>query len=293
MRADAAGPHKACAIVAPRGRAPAMKVPRTGRAARREAPGAGEDRYRAPALDKGLDIFELLAATEETLSQADIAKALGRSPNEIYRMLERLVRRGYVLRTKEDRYALSLKLFGLAHQHAPMRRLAAQALPVMRNLVRETGQSCHLAVYERGAVVVVAQVDAPGYWGLAIRVGSQVDLFNTASGHVLLAFQTGRERAHMLSEREIAAVDRAVPRGLDGQLATIRSRGYEAMPSAQTRGVVNLTVPILGVQRQALAALTCPYIEWVNRAEAPDQDAVLALTAEAGRALSLPDGTAE
>ena len=40
------------------------------------------DRYRAPALDKGLDILELLAREEEGLSQAEIAKALGRTPNE-------------------------------------------------------------------------------------------------------------------------------------------------------------------------------------------------------------------
>jgi hypothetical protein len=31
------------------------------------------DRYRAPALDKGLDIIELLADTDEPLSQAEIA----------------------------------------------------------------------------------------------------------------------------------------------------------------------------------------------------------------------------
>src|SRR5260370_42528703 len=52
------------------------------------------DRYRAPALDKGLDILELLAGEEEGLSQAEIAKALGRTPNEHYRMLERLARPG-------------------------------------------------------------------------------------------------------------------------------------------------------------------------------------------------------
>ena len=51
------------------------------------------DRYRAPALDKGLDILELLAAVDGGLTQAEIAKRLGRSPNEFYRMLDRLVKR--------------------------------------------------------------------------------------------------------------------------------------------------------------------------------------------------------
>lgn len=147
------------------------------------------DRYRAPALDKGLDILELLASIEGGLTQAEIAKALGRTPNEIYRMLDRLVRRGYVGRTDGDRYELTLKLFALAHQHAPMRRLVALAMPLLKAFAQKSWQACHLAVFDRGRVVIIAQVDSPGYWGLSIRVGATVGLFNTGSGHVLLAFR--------------------------------------------------------------------------------------------------------
>ena len=135
------------------------------------------DRYRAPALDKGLDILELLAGEEEGLSQAEIAKALGRTPNEQYRMLERLVRRGYVSRNASDRYELTLKLFGLAHFHRPIRRLVSQATPLMRDFAKATLQACHLAVYDRAGVTVIAQIDAPGYWGLAIRVGPRRFVF--------------------------------------------------------------------------------------------------------------------
>ena len=92
------------------------------------------DRYRAPALDKGLDILELLAGVDGGLTQAEIAKRLGRSPNEFYRMLDRLVRRGYVTKIDGDRYALTLKLFGLAQLHAPVRRLVSYATPLMREL---------------------------------------------------------------------------------------------------------------------------------------------------------------
>ena len=66
-----------------------------------------EDRYRAPALDKGLDILELLAGVDGGLTQAEIAKKLDRSPNEFYRMLDRLVRRGYVTRLDGDRMSQS------------------------------------------------------------------------------------------------------------------------------------------------------------------------------------------
>lgn len=251
---------------------------------------AGSDRYRAPALDKGLDILELLSATEAGLTQAEIAKALDRSPNEIYRMLDRLVRRGYVVRTAAERYELSLKLFALAHQHAPLRRLVAQATPLMRGFAREVGQSCHMAVYERGQVVVVAQFDAPGYWGIAIRVGAHVALIGTGSGHVLLAFQSGQERQFMLTEHEAVAGEAPVPDDLEQRLAAIRARGYEAMPSRQTRGVFNLAAPVLRPDGSAIAAVTCPYIERIEDSAAPGVDAVAQRIAQLGRELSLFSG---
>lgn len=247
---------------------------------------AGE-RYRAPALDKGLDILELLSATEAGLTQAEIAKALERSPNEIYRMLDRLVRRGYVARTEAERYELSLKLFALAHQHAPLRRLVAQATPVMRRFVQAAGQSCHLVVYERGRVVVVAQLDAPSYWGLGIRVGAHVALIGTGSGHVLLAFQSAQERRFMLAEHEAAAGEGPAPDDLAQRLAAIRAQGYELMPSRQTRGVVNVSAPILGPDGSAFAAITCPHIERIDDPAAPGAQAVAELIAAAGRALSV------
>ena len=218
------------------------------------------DRYRAPALDKGLDILELLAGEEEGLSQAEIAKALGRTPNEHYRMLERLVRRGYVFRNASDRYELTLKLFGLAHFHRPIRRLVSQATPLMSALAVRTMQANHLAVYDRASVTVIAQMDAPSYWGIAIRVGARVGLFNTGSGHVLLAFRSAEERAVMIAEQDAGDEEQSRPEDLEERLMQIRQRGYEVMPSQQTAGVYNLSAPVLGADSTALAALTCPYI---------------------------------
>jgi len=244
------------------------------------------DRYRAPALDKGLDILELLAATDESMTQAEIAKALNRSPNEIYRMLDRLVRRSYVARVHGDRYELTLRLFALAHQHAPVRRLVSQALPVMRQFSRDSEQACHLAVYDRGRIVVVAQMDAPSYWSYSIRVGARVSLYNTGSGHVMLAFASAEERAMMEAEREEQAEDKSRPDNLDERLVQIRRRGYESTPSAQSQSVYNLSVPVLGANDTALAALTCPFLPRIDRPNVPDLQEALAILIEASRELS-------
>jgi DNA-binding IclR family transcriptional regulator len=227
------------------------------------------DRYRAPALDKGLDILELLSGIDGGLTQAEIAKFLGRSPNEFYRMLDRLVRRGYVTRLEGDRYSLTLKLFGLAQLHAPVRRLASYATPLMRELAVSSKQANQLTVFDRGAAVVIAQQEAPDYWGISIRVGSHISLFNTGSGHVLLAFRSDEERALMIAESEKRADDIAQPPDFSERLNQIRERGYEIMPSAQTAGVFNVSAPVLGPDGRAIAALTCPYIQLLNFPNAP------------------------
>lgn len=193
------------------------------------------DRYRAPALDKGLDILELLARTDGGLTQVEIAKALGKSPNEFYRMLDRLVRRGYVQRQDGDRFTLTLKMFGLAHFHQPVRRLVSFAAPMMRDFSAKAQQACHLAVYDRGSVVVIAQQDSSTYWALSIRVGAQMSLFNTGSGHVLLAFQNETQRELMISE-QLRGEEKELPANLRERLQQVKAQGYESMNSLQTAG---------------------------------------------------------
>src|SRR5690606_2605919 len=48
-------------------------------------------RYSAPALEKGLDVLELLAAEAHGLNLQEIARRLDRSPNELFRMLDVMV----------------------------------------------------------------------------------------------------------------------------------------------------------------------------------------------------------
>ena len=239
------------------------------------------DKYRAPALDKGLDILELLAGTTEDLSQAEIAKSLDRTPNEIYRMLDRLVRRGYVRRTPGDRYELTLKLFELAHMAPPVARLVSQAMPVLRQFARDAKQAVHLVIYDRNVLVVVAQVDSPGYWNVSIRVGSRIKMTNTGSGHVFLAYASEEERQLMLEDPESRRQE-MVSAELEARLDQVKARGYETMRSLQVASVVNLSVPIFDSLGAVIAALTCPYTERLDVADAPQEDDVLALLQRAG-----------
>lgn len=248
-----------------------------------------EERYRAPALDKGLDILELLATQPHGLSRAEIVKEVNRSASEIYRMLERLVARQYVTRNASgDRYALSLKLFALANMHPPLSRLINQALPVMDDFARKAEQSCHMGVYDRGNVLISAQINSPSGWNFSVQRGARVGLLDTASGQVLLAFSDQgsyqRMRAeHMPVDGEAAISEEA----LDTKLNDIKSRGYLERDSAQSFGVVDISFPVLGPNHMALAVVTCPYIRRIDLHIGPSLENVRHFLKRAAAALSV------
>lgn len=219
------------------------------------------DRYRAPALDKGLDILEVLADQTSGLTRAEIVKEMGLNPSQIYRMLERLVARGYVARIEGgDRYALTMKLFLLGSNFPPLRRLVAQAQPFMDRFSRETRQSCHLVVPEQGVGIIVAQASPAGHWEFRARVGGQLDLFTTGSGLALLAFQDQATLPQTLTSWGVRDAESRLA-GLGPQLAQVRQDGFRIAPSGLLVGVTDISLPVFGLKDEAIGVLTCAFIE--------------------------------
>lgn len=218
------------------------------------------DKYRAPALDKGLDILELLSDQSEGLTRTEIVKTMGRGPSEIYRMLERLVARGYVARLASgDRYILSTKLFALANRHPAWRRLVATAQPLMDQFAREALQSCHIVIPEVAAVVVVAQASPLDSWEFRVRVGARLDLVSSGSGQALLAFQDRANLAEVLVSWSAGhLINEALK--LHEAMEPARTLGYRIGPSQQLTGITDISVPILNDNGQAYAVMTCAYI---------------------------------
>ncbi|WP_429275497.1 IclR family transcriptional regulator [Novosphingobium gossypii] len=224
----------------------------------------GKPRYQAPALTKGLEILELLASASDPLIMSDISTALGRSVSEIFRMLQVLEEHGYIARADEG-YRLTNRLFTLGMSQPPIRDLASTALPVMQDLARKAGQSCHLAVASGAEMVVIIAIEAPGLSGFAVRVGYRRPLHRSNSGRILLAFQSPEARAAMLED--IRAAGETLDIGeLTGRLDAAVAAGGAIAPSPMLTGITDLSAPVL-VGGVARAALTMPFVDGAaNRA---------------------------
>jgi len=222
---------------------------------------ATDARYSAPALEKGLDVLELLAAEPHGLNLQDIARRLDRSPNELFRMLDVLARRGFLARQTDSTYLLTLRLFELAHLHPPVDRLLDCAMPHMQELARGTSQSNHLCVHHDARLVVLARAESPEPMSYSVRQGSHFPFHDDrVSARVISAFQQGERREQCLAELSGSGRNReARRRSLDKRLEEIRKRGYDEGPSDTISGVVDICFPIFD-HFGAVASLNIVYM---------------------------------
>jgi DNA-binding IclR family transcriptional regulator len=217
-------------------------------------------RYRAPALEKGLAILELLARAAIPMTLSEISENMGRSKNELFRMLQVLEGHGYLARADgTDAYLLTNRLFMLGMERPPVKGLMEVALPVMHQLAEDTVQPCQLVVPCDEFIVVIARVDSPGDVGFVVRLGHRRPLPHATSGLVLMAFQTEHVRDSWIAMLDAKSI-RYDRKQVLARLDAIRSQGHASIPSELVSGITDLSAPILqnGV---AIAALTVPFAE--------------------------------
>ena len=214
--------------------------------------------YPVPALEKGLDILEVLGAAAVPQSLAELATQLHRSRSELFRMLNCLERRGYLSRDEASgKVSLSLKLFALAHAHSATEKLLHAARGPMQALTEKTRESCHLSVLHQGRLLVVAQEESPERVRLSIEVGGTFDASHTASGRLLLAQLGARERESALSATTAfdRPLDAAARRKLERAIAGLRRTGVSTADSETISGVRDVAVLVGSAQSGVTGAL--------------------------------------
>lgn len=242
--------------------------------------GKGRDLYRAPALEKGLDVLEALSGIREPLTATAIVQRLGRSTGELFRIIQVLERRGYITQGRGG-YVLSPRLFELGIARAPVRDLTETALPIMRDLAERVRQSCHLAIAIGGDMVVLARVESPEQLGFSVRVGYRRPLHRSTSGLCLYAFQPPPRRAEWAALFD-PAPDAAERARLAELADAIVAQGYADQPSRYTEGVRDLAAPIRRGDAVE-AALAMPFLKPRDR---DDADAAIAELRGAAQAIS-------
>ncbi len=247
----------------------------TERLERDKADDSDRPNYHAPALEKGLDILEFLSAASVPQSQTEIARALGRSSSEIFRMLSRLEGRGYLIRDEHSgRYALSLRLFEMAHTHSSIDQLLRVSREPMREIAESTHESVHLSVQRGDDMLILAQEESPEPIRLSINVGTRQPMLKTASGRLLLAqWDEAKRRAFLANNAVYQQLTKRERQTLQDDLQRARADGFIIAESQFTVGVRDISVIVGNPQHELVAILATPILILLGRE--PDTAGIL------------------
>ncbi len=214
-------------------------------------------KYYVPALEKGLDILEVLAAAQVPQSLSDLARRLGRTSSELFRMLNALERRHFIERDPvSGKCRLTLRLYQLAHTHSPVEKLLRPATMQMRTLAEQIKESCHISILDGSRLVVLAQADSPAIYRFSVEVGSAFSPLRTASGRLLLAHCGEDEFRHFCeSSEEYRRWNVTARKKLAAQLAEIRRRGFSTAHNEPIIGIRSYAVLVGKPQINLAAAL--------------------------------------
>lgn len=232
-------------------------------------------KYHVPALEKGLDILEFLSEASVSQTQAEIARALGRSTSEIFRMLDCLESRGYLLRDEHSsKYSLSLRLYEMAHTHSPVDQLLLASRDAMREIAEDIRESVHLSILRGDDILILAQEESPEPIRLSLGVGTKQSILKTASGRLLIAqWPKEKQQTYLQNSSAYLQMTKQEQETLIQDLVKAKEDGFVISDSKFTLGVKDITVLIGNPRLELMAALATPVL--MHLGEEPDTKNIL------------------
>ncbi len=155
----------------------------------------------APMVERAFRLLDLLSVAEEGLTLSDLARALNMSKGSIHGLLKTLESSGAIEQVEERRFVLGSRIYDLAQAYIQRAGLRHFALPAMRRLATNTGETVFLGKIEQNGVriieCIVDEGERPALHISAPR-GTRVHLLAAATGPFVLASWPAAQREAFL-----------------------------------------------------------------------------------------------
>lgn len=239
--------------------------------------------YVVGSVDHALRAAVMLQL-EGALTLSQVAERLGVARSTAHRLLQTLVYRDFAVQDDHRLYHPGPVLELAAHSQSRTSRLRTVALPHLRRLVDELGESANLTIRTGDTTRFIASVECTQALRVGSREGMGFPAHRTTAGLVLLAALDPTEVDALYAPERYAERpdERPDPGKLRAELARVRRAGFAVNNGRSERGVVAVGVPVAGPDGTPLAGLSVsmPSIRY-DRGRLPALVATLRRTARA------------
>lgn len=206
---------------------------------------------------KGLKVLETLVQSSGPRSLTDIAHECGISKSNAHRVLGTLEACGYVTRPPGSRnYEPTLRLWEMGQRVFTRVDIRSVAMPHLRTLASETGETVHLSVLNNNQTLYVDKVDSTHAVRAYVNIGDRSPAYCSATGKAMLAYAPDEVVSAVSANiQRFTRHTVSSPTMLRRQLATIREQGYSMTNGEWREGVLGFGRAILSPSGRAIAAI--------------------------------------
>jgi len=202
-----------------------------------------------PALERALDVIDLLASNDRDLSFSEILDSLNIPRPSLARILKTLTDRGLITKAGErGLYRLGMKLLYLGNRIESKLKLRSVALPFMQELSSKTEKTIELSTLDRDQLILIDQIEGNEGVRLFSRIGSAYPYFHAlASGKIYLSHMEKEKRKDALNKIGIPKVTKHTITDVDQleeELSIIMKNGYAFEDQELREGVRRVVAPI-------------------------------------------------
>ena len=213
--------------------------------------------------------MEFLSLTNEAPTLSQLAAGIGRSRNEIFRMMIVLEERGYIQRIDGEIYALTEKLALVGSTRSDTAKLAALAEPYLEQLSDETALSNHLAILQGNTLRTIVATDAASSYGLSVRVGYEHPVFGTAAGACFIAGESDQTERQKRAAGIAAGQSAEAFEAFAALIETCRTSAFAEAPNPEHNAIMEIAAPLRqAIDNATIAAISIPLIK---SAESPNR----------------------
>ena len=219
----------------------------------------GAGRYRIQAIERAVAILNAFTPDEPEMGVSDLAQRLSLHKSTVHRFVVNLEAAGLLERNRTtSRYRLGLRIFELGSQVLAQMNLWEEAPPFLEGLVRDTGETGHLAIFDGGEAIYIEKVEARRALRIPSAIGRGYPAHATSLGKALLAHQSPHIIEAVIAERGLArCASRTIcdREQLLDELERVRQVGYAIDDEEYEEGLRCIGAPIVGHTGTVVAAI--------------------------------------
>lgn len=242
----------------------------------------------AQALARGLALLEALAATDTGATLTALADAQQLPLPTAHRLLAALEHAGFVRQDVHGVWTVGVRALRVGAAFLEQRNLAVEAVPQLKRLMEQAGETANLAVISGDEAVFIAQVQCRELMRMNVKLGASAPLHASGVGKAILAALDAVDAKALLDRTGLTRLTEHTitdAAALAGELATIRMRGYAIDDEEHALGLRCVAAPVYDENTLVWAAVSLAGP--TSRITRERVEALGALVTDAARKLTL------